>query len=178
MNKPRRIIEVRLRREDDDYGLTKLAGQIMDLIREQDFADMVSGRNETKGNENEMNLNDAFPSKYLKAGDLNGRTLNVTIKDVTMEEVGQQKDRRLVAYFRSMDKGLVLNKTNAKRVQNIVGSAETDDWVGAKIALKAEMVDFKGDAILSIRVNLPEAGAAPTQSYDSSDDDDREPAFD
>lgn len=177
----RKIIEVTFRREDDDYGLKKLAQRIMDLIQEQDFAEIVPADNRNKkGHENEMNLNEAFPSRYLKATDLNGRTRNVIIKDVTMEEVGQAKDRRFVAYFRGEDaKGLVLNKTNAKRIANIAGSQDTDDWVGTKVALKAEMVDFKGDAVLSIRVNMPDASAQPEpMPRDTSDDDEREPGWD
>jgi hypothetical protein len=35
-----------------------------------------------------MNINNAYPSKYLKASDLDGRNVTVTIKSAELEEIG------------------------------------------------------------------------------------------
>ncbi len=127
-----------------------------------------------------MDLNDAFPSKYLKAGDLKGQPVTLTIKNVLMEEVGQAKDRRLVAYFNGTQKGLVLNKTNANRIAKLLKSTDTDAWRGFKVTLKPDFTEFQGDTIECIRVGMTEtsAASAPPPDFDSSGDDDREPLFD
>ncbi len=128
-----------------------------------------------------MNVNDAFPSRYLKAADLGDAQPVLTIRDVKMEDVGKgaQKDRKPVVYFLDKEKGLVLNKTNASMIQKIVGSPDTDNWVGEKIKLKAVEVEFQGDVVNAIRVAPPKNGhiappaARPTsQPVETPDSDD------
>ena len=58
-----------------------------------------------------VNINDEFPSKYLKAADLQGNVAKVQIGNVTSEQIGS--DRKLIMYFAGKQKGMVLNKTNA-----------------------------------------------------------------
>lgn len=114
-----------------------------------------------------MNINDMFPSNWLKADDLpEDDDLQVTIKSIVTEEVGQgtERETKAVVYFRETDKGLVLNKTNAGTIAQIHGT-DTDDWEGKKIALFAQEVDFRGKQVLAIRVRLkkpkPAAGREP-----------------
>lgn len=106
-----------------------------------------------------------FPSRYLKAADLDGREITVTIKDVKLENVGQTKDSRPVLYFRGTNKGLVLNVTNSKRIATMVGSKDTDDWEGHRIILYPTETEFQGDTVDCIRVKAPKGvtgnGAKP-----------------
>lgn len=99
-----------------------------------------------------MNINQAFPSKYLKASDLNDLTVEVTIADIKIEQVGQDRDTKPVAYFQGKTKGLVLNKTNSRKIASIAGSPETDDWVGVKIAIFPTETEFAGESVECIRV--------------------------
>lgn len=99
-----------------------------------------------------MNINEAFPSKYLKASDLQGGTPTVTIDRVEMETMGD--DRKMVVYFRGKEKGLVTNKTNANNIAAIHGD-DTDDWIGQQIMLVEAMVDFQGKSVPAIRVRAP-----------------------
>ena len=62
-----------------------------------------------------MNINDAFPSKYLKASDLQGRNHSVTIANVVTEDIGKGEEK-LIIYFQGHKKGMVLNKTNANNL--------------------------------------------------------------
>lgn len=78
------------------------------------------------------NINDAFPSKFLKASDLNGGQPVATIDRVAFEPVGRNREMKAVLYFRGKDKGLVLNKTNATKLTQMTGSSETDDWSGTR----------------------------------------------
>ena len=99
-----------------------------------------------------MNINDAYPSNYLKASDLHGRTIQVIIDRVEMETVG--KDHKAVLYFQNKTKGMILNKTNANNIAAIY-SPETDDWIGQPLVLFEAMVDFKGQTVPALRVRGP-----------------------
>ena len=113
-----------------------------------------------------MNLDTMYPSKWLKAGDLQGQTLPVVIARVVMEDVGDESGKP-VAYFQGRDKGLVLNKTNAMSI-GLVHGAETDGWVGKTIELFPAVVMFQGQNVPCIRVRpvaqaYAEAYAGATQ---------------
>lgn len=98
-----------------------------------------------------MKITDAFPSNYLKASDLNGKAVRVTIDSVTMEKLGD--DQKAILHFVGKDKGLVLNKTNTFRIVEAVGSDETNDWEGWSVTLYACKVDFQGKRVDAIRVD-------------------------
>ena len=90
-----------------------------------------------------MNINEAYPSRYLKASDLNGKNVAVTIKSAELEEIGFDKEQKLVLSFAGTDKLMVLNKTNASTIAKLHGE-ETDDWSGKRITLCAREVEFQG----------------------------------
>jgi arabinogalactan endo-1,4-beta-galactosidase len=97
----------------------------------------------------DMNINEAFPSNYLKAADLQGRTITVKISHVTSEKLGD--DNKLIIYFEGKQKGMVLNKTNANNLAFAFGP-ETDDWQGAEAQLYPTMVDFQGRSVEALRI--------------------------
>ena len=96
-------------------------------------------------------VSDAFPSNFLKAADLNNRTVKVAIDKVVFEEIGQNKDRKPVVYFADVKKGLVLNKTNAEQIGAVHGQ-ELEGWAGKEIELFSMMVPFNGQNVPAIRV--------------------------
>lgn len=104
-----------------------------------------------------MDINDAFPSKYLKASDLQGSTPTVIIDRVEIEEVGKDKDRRPCIYFQGKEKGVVLNKTNATNIGNAYG-ANTDSWTGKAVTLFTTWVDFQGQSVEAIRIRPADKG--------------------
>lgn len=109
-----------------------------------------------------MKISAAFPSKYLKAADLQDRPVNVLIDRVEIEDVADG-ERKPVLYFHGKAKGLVLNKTNARVIAAAHGD-DTDAWEGQPLALFPAMVDFRGDTVEAIRVRLPKPKAAtPTE---------------
>ena len=101
-----------------------------------------------------MNINTAFPSKYLKAADCDDHDLVLTIARVKMETIGQgqKAEQKPVVYFSEQDKGFVLNKTNAKMIARLAKSEDTDEWTGTKIRLVSAEVEFQGDLVMSLRV--------------------------
>jgi hypothetical protein len=110
-------------------------------------------RNLPKTQEQHMpNINDAFPSNYLKASDLQGREAIVTIDRVAFEPVGREKEMKAVCYFAGKQKGIVLNKTNAKKIIEISGSAITEEWSGTQIKIYPTETEFGGETVDCIRV--------------------------
>lgn len=109
-----------------------------------------------------MNINNSFPSKYIKSGDITDDDLVVTISRVAIESLGQgdKAEDKPIVYFSDNEKGLVLNKTNAHVISDLYGP-ETDAWVGKKIALYATEVEMGGVTTLGIRVRLRAPGAKP-----------------
>jgi len=104
-----------------------------------------------------MKMSAAFPSKYLKAADLNGREVTVTIEDCQMEKLGE--DTRPVLYFRGKDKGLVLNKTNAGMIADSYGD-DSDGWTGQPIVIYPDKTLFQGQMTPCLRVRVPAQVAA------------------
>ncbi len=99
-----------------------------------------------------MKMKDIYPSRYVKAADLQGREVEVVISDVVMEKIGD--DNKPVIYFQNKDKGFVANKTNCGRIELAYGD-DTDDWIGKPIVLGTEYVDFQGKSMEAIRVKPP-----------------------
>jgi hypothetical protein len=102
-----------------------------------------------------VNINQAFPSKYVKASDLKDQTHVVKIADVKIEEVGSNKETKPVAYFEGRAKGMVLNKTNSRKIASIAGSPETEDWVGVEVAIYPTETEFGGESVECIRIKAP-----------------------
>jgi hypothetical protein len=94
-------------------------------------------------------MSEAFPSNWLKAADLQGHTVKVTIANVEMEDVGDGE--KPIVSFLGKDKGLVLNKTNASFIVDAYGD-ETDGWKGKEIELYPDKTSYKGQVVDCIRV--------------------------
>ena len=106
-------------------------------------------------------VSDAFPSPYLKAADLNNRTIKLKVEKVVFEEIGQEKDKKPVIYFVDVKKGLVLNRTNATTIGSVHGQ-EFEGWTGKEIELFSMMVPFNGQNVAAIRVRAaPEEPVPP-----------------
>ena len=101
------------------------------------------------------NYNDVFPSKYLKASDLNGQARNAVIERVEKEKM-QTGEQKLVAYFRNGTKGMVLNKTNCKTIAHIAMSDETADWIGQVVQVFVADVEFQGEMVAALRLRQPQ----------------------
>ena len=106
-----------------------------------------------------MNYKSAFPSKYLKAADLHEGSdpITVTIDHISHEDVGfgNDKDLKLVAYFRKAKKGLVLNVTNANKIAALSNNGDTDEWEGLAVELYVTETQFAGNYVDCIRIRRP-----------------------
>ncbi len=122
-----------------------------------------------------MRISEAYPSKYLKAADLDGQDRTVNIRACIQEELGQGADMEVkpVLYFDGGQKGLVLNKTNAQAIAEDYGD-DTEAWTGREIVLFIQKVTFQGKLTPAIRVRVqatpqPVAQRAPAPPATETD---------
>jgi len=121
-----------------------------------------------------MNISNAFPSKYLKAADLNGKSHDLTIREVKMEDVGGnnvEEESKPVLYFEGKQKGIVLNRTNTSAITFKYGE-ETDDWEGKALEVYPDRTPFNGNMVACIRVKVPLEKAQKTDNNDDDFNDD------
>ena len=97
------------------------------------------------------NIDDIYPSKWMRAADLKGTSQKVTIENVDVGTIGEKQ--QIILEFRGGHwKPLGLNKTNAQAIGDIFGS-DTDDWIEQEIVLFPTRVDFQGKMVDAVRVD-------------------------
>jgi hypothetical protein len=106
-----------------------------------------------------MKLSEIYASSFIKAQDLDQDT-TLTIKEAGVEEIGQDKQKKLVLAFHGTKQKFVLNNTNAKTIGKLYGD-DIEDWYGKRITLRQAEVEYKGEMVLGIRVSLKKPAAAP-----------------
>ena len=126
-----------------------------------------------------MKTSDAFPSKFLKADDLQGKSVVVTIASYEMENLSDG-ERKPALYFRGKTKGMILNRTNSNAIEFDCGyGPEMDTWIGKQICVFSAMVDFKGDRVPALRVRpvtkVTREEPPPVTVYEGNEDE--EPPF-
>ena len=70
----------------------------------------------------------------LKCADLGQKEHLVQIESIREEEVGEERERKLVARFEGKSKGLVLNDTNLETLEMAFGE-DSSDLIGAQVIL-------------------------------------------
>jgi hypothetical protein len=121
-----------------------------------------------------MNINSAFSSNYLRAVDIKGQDVRVTIESFKIESIGQGSEAKELPVLRFKGKaaGFVLNKTNANIIQVAFGD-ETDDWTGKQVELYVTQVGYKGEMVDGIRCKVPQQPAQiEAVNLDQPDGDD------
>ncbi len=94
-----------------------------------------------------------YPGRFIKAGDLAGRDVNLTIAQVDLEELEGRKGKqgKGVIHFRETKKALVLNRTNGECIKAMFGR-KLADWVGKRITLyPAQIESALADLALRVR---------------------------
>ena len=100
-----------------------------------------------------ISYDDMFPPKYLKAEDLEGTTMKVTISSLD-QELMRDGTTKFVLSLAGHKRGLVLNKTNGKALAMAFGK-DSGGWPGKEIELFPVAVDFQGTPTTGIRLRPP-----------------------
>lgn len=131
-----------------------------------------------------MDIRTQFPTRFITAGDLNGKSFVLTIKAFTLEEMQSHDNQKVVKpclWFVGAQRGMVLNRTNSMIVAQLY-SYETDNWIGKSVEIYATKVRAFGSMqdALRIRERIPAqakpVAQAPTVEQVSGLDDDEDVA--
>jgi hypothetical protein len=100
----------------------------------------------------------AFPTKWLKPGDLNGQPITLTIERVVLERLvfKGKAQQKLVAYFEGTGKSLTINATNFDSLVEITGEGDSDKWAGHVMEAYPTTCEVDGETFAAIRVRAPE----------------------
>jgi hypothetical protein len=95
-------------------------------------------------------VSEEYGSSFLKASDLQGKTVPCQIAKVAREEF-QSGDIKWVVSFLGKDKRFVLNKTNAELIAQMHGD-DMDLWTGKTIKIFPTKTNMQGNMVDCIRV--------------------------
>lgn len=93
-------------------------------------------------------------SNYVKADDLKGRDVRVTIEKVQSEKLslpGKRASDCAVIYFAGAGKPLIANTTNLRTLRNMFGK-KVADWHGKKVTLFPTTAKLRGNEVPAIRI--------------------------
>jgi len=101
----------------------------------------------------ELTYADLYPGRFLRAIDLKGKAITVTIANVYMEEMEDKKGKKKkpIVSFVGKKLEMVLVKTNGECLKAMFGEV-VKNWVGKRITLYPVMVDAFGEMKLAIRI--------------------------
>ena len=96
-------------------------------------------------------------SQWLKSEDIPDEGLTVTIDSYEVKDFNHEgkRERKPVLYFKEDVKPLIVIKTNAGTITQLIGSDELDDWIGRRITLVPREVEYSGRQVWAIRVQPP-----------------------
>lgn len=95
-----------------------------------------------------------FDSEYLHSYDLPTDEATVEIESVAAGEltaIGGRKSKKPVVKFKGAQKGLALNKTNARIVIALYGPL-TEAWPGKRVTLYKTQTQMGGETVDCIRI--------------------------
>jgi hypothetical protein len=102
----------------------------------------------------EYEFDSLYGSKYLSVADLKDAEPRLKIGKVGVEELRDKNGttkRKYVMWFEGIEKGLVINKTNAKKLADAYGK-DTSKWIGQIVQLYPEDTTFgKGIRVRPLR---------------------------
>lgn len=111
-----------------------------------------------------MNVNQMFPSRYLRGAELAG-PVNVTIAEIRQETAykpGVGQTEIYVLYCKNARRGVVLSKALAFSIAQALGEPDTDKWAGRALTLFPQSMRVAGSDLVCIR-------ARPAQSQPGSE---------
>lgn len=106
-------------------------------------------------------FNRSYAGQYVTPVEID-RPVKVKISSLTTESVkswqkGSKPQDKLILHFEGKDRGLVVNKTNFKKLADVFGW-DPETWVGKEVTLETVEVEAFGRVVDSIVVTLAKKG--------------------
>lgn len=105
-------------------------------------------------------INSMFPSKYLKASDLDGPVI-ATIVGVEQQEMNDGQSKPVIVFSEPHLKMMVVNRTNANNAAKALGTGDINAWTGRKIVIYPSTTEFKGATVSCLRIRDKAPAARP-----------------
>lgn len=105
-------------------------------------------------------FDEMFPSRLVNADFLESGPRDGTIVNVSQEAVNAEGDQRWVLSFNEFTQQLPLNKTNGQTLVTLFG-ADSESWLGQRITLIRQQVDYRGSQVWGVRISLELPGTDP-----------------
>lgn len=117
-------------------------------------------------------VSDMIQSKFLRKEDFEEDRV-MTIKNVKLEDMpGDDGQQKWVLYFREEAKGMALNVTTIRVLEQAFGD-DSDQWIGNKVKVYVDPnVSFGGRVVGGLRLRTPKQGpkTPPPQPAPATDD--------
>jgi hypothetical protein len=121
----------------------------------------------TRSRPKPVDYDQLYPGRFLKAGELLGKKVTLTISDVDLEDLvgedGKPKAKAILS-FRETPKMLVMCKTNGLCIREMFGK-DLSQWIGKRVALFPDTWNGEPcirvwgspdiDANIDVQVSLP-----------------------
>jgi hypothetical protein len=103
-------------------------------------------------------VSDMIQSKFLRKEDFEEDRV-MTIKNVKLEDMpGDDGQQKWVLYFREEAKGMALNVTTIRVLEQAFGD-DSDHWIGNKVKVYVDPnVSFGGRVVGGLRLRTPKQG--------------------
>ena len=100
---------------------------------------------ETRVHQKPVDYDQLYPGRFIKAGELRGKKVTLTIADVDLEDLvgddGKEKAKAIVS-FRETPKKLVTCKTNGICLKEMFGK-KLADWIGKRVRIGATLLEVR-----------------------------------
>jgi hypothetical protein len=107
-----------------------------------------------------------FNYKFISAEELDGKEVILTIKGIHKDEAYSQKKQAKESVpaleFKETEKMIILNVTNARKISEILGSPQVENWTGKRICLYPVAIQAFGQNVEAIRIKKVPASAPAT----------------
>ena len=108
-----------------------------------------------------MTRKDAFPSSWINATNVDPEGEELTIREVTHEKVGKEKEKLPVIRFDERDDRFVCRITKWDSIVELTGEENSDNWVGKRIKLVRVRVECRGEMRDGVRIQAAKPRLSP-----------------
>ena len=105
----------------------------------------------------EDDLDKLYGSKYLGAADIGDKKIRTRIskvrKELMQQQGGKPERAKVVLYFTTFEKPMVVNATNKNALVDKLGKNPAD-WKNADVGLYTELTQFAGKPVKGLRLRV------------------------
>jgi hypothetical protein len=102
-----------------------------------------------------MKISQMYPRRYATGEDFQDKAYTMTIAKITKEKMhpqpGAPEIEKWVIYFQEAKKGVILGRTLAFQIAELLGTEETDEWFGKQVTLYPQPMLVAGKRVIAIR---------------------------